>query len=136
MGVAADPGRCDPINFDLSTGGVVVAVFAAAVLCPAGVRVALGAGLCGGVAVGCPAAGLFPVGAGVARAELTTGVVAAFVFGTLAAPFAAEEVAVLAGGFCFGGLDGGLTCISGLEAESEGVAGDADSALALAADLL
>jgi hypothetical protein len=136
VGAAADPGCCDPINFDLSTAGVVVAVFAAAAFCPAGVRVAFGAGLCGGAAVGCPAAGLFPVGAGVTRAELATGVVAAFVFGTFAAPFAAAEVAVLAGGFCFGGLDDGPTCISDLEAESEGVAGDADSALALSAGLL
>ena len=70
------------------------------------------------------------------RAELATGVVAAFVFGTLAASFAAAEVAVFAAGFCFGGLDDGPTCISGLEAKSEGLAGDADSALALSAGLL
>ena len=70
-----------------------------------------------------------------ARTELASGAVAAVVFGTFAAFFAAAEVAVLAAGFCFGGLDGGPTCISGLEAKSEGLAGDADSALALSAGL-
>src|ERR1035437_6731707 len=54
VGGAARPGCCDPIDFDLPTGGVGVVGFAAAAFCPGGVPAAFSAAFCGGLAVDCP----------------------------------------------------------------------------------